>query len=224
MVRGLSTLQSLLQHLREPRNSRSFLCNSYGLATCKPFVCHSYENTRVYLNSSHFGTQTPPHRAGQNSDVHIRSLDPGRNCQNLLRLDDAILALSPRSLHQECFTTLLRSTGSALFPKNAGGVMGLPPKFLKDDFNFLAISAGLSTCQRPNLQMFRCSFPLHTPLHTVCPPAGNMLGFRLQKSPGPAPRRSQRCARPFLSVSLRHLLGAERLSGKNEAKLRTRNA
>jgi 1,4-dihydroxy-6-naphthoate synthase len=50
-----------------------------------------------------------------------------------------------------------------------------------------------------------------------------MLGFALQKSVGPAPRKPQRCARPFPIVSLRHLSGAERLSGKNEAKLRTRN-
>src|SRR6266850_1460735 len=45
----------------------------------------------------------------------------------------------------------------------------------------------------------------------------------VEKSSGPAPRKSQRCARSFPSISLQHLSGAERLSGKNEAKLRTRN-
>lgn len=50
-----------------------------------------------------------------------------------------------------------------------------------------------------------------------------MLGFALQKSSGPAPRNSQRCARLFPFVSLRRPLGAKLLSGKNEAQLRTRN-
>ena len=67
-----------------------------------------------------------------------------------------------------------------------------------------------------NLATFLSDYP------PVCPPAADMLGFALQKSSGPAPRNSQRCARPFPFVSLRRPLGAERLSGKNEAQLRTR--
>jgi hypothetical protein len=173
----------------------------------------------VYPISSQFGTHTPPRRASQHSGVHIHNLDPGRNCNTQLRLDDAILALlslfAPRVFHNSFAINGIRT----LF-KKCRGVRGIPPEFLKDYFNSRAILGDLSAFRRSDMQTFQRSFPLPT----VCPPAADMLGFRLQKSPGPAPRRSQRCARPFPSVSLRHLLGAEHLSGKNEAKLKTRNA
>jgi hypothetical protein len=38
----------------------------------------------------------------------------------------SLLALSFRSLHKECFTTLLQSTASALFLKTAGCVPTIP--------------------------------------------------------------------------------------------------
>ena len=97
----------------------------------KSFICHSYENCRVYINNSH------------------------------------------------------------------------PKTYSSSPSNMLALS-------------FRSLCPI------VCPPAVDMLGFALQKSPGPAPRTSQLCARPVRFVSLQHPFGAERLCGKNEAKLRMR--
>jgi hypothetical protein len=71
------------------------------------------------------------------------------------------------------------------------------------------------TCKPSNASTLYC------PRSCVCPSSADMLGFALQKSPGPAPRKSQRCARPFPSVSLRRPFGAERLSGRNEAMAST---
>jgi hypothetical protein len=86
----------------------------------KPFICHSYENCRVYINNSHSETYSSP-------------------------LD--ILALSFRSL---------------------------------------------------------CP--------SVCPPGANMLGFPLEKSPGPCAALAPALRTSFPFVSLRRLFGAERLS------------
>ena len=57
----------------------------------------------------------------------------------------------------------------------------------------------------------------------VCPPAINMLGFPLEKSPGPCAALAPALRTSFPFCSLRRLFGAERLSGKNEAQLRKRN-
>src|SRR5216683_5754619 len=71
----------------------------------KSFACHSYENCRVCTNNSHSGT--PPSH-------------PTPLVASLYRSPAALFARSFRSLHQECFTTLVQSVGSTLFLKTAG--------------------------------------------------------------------------------------------------------
>lgn len=124
------------------------------------------------------------------------------------------LEIAPLSFHE-----LTNCPSRNSFPLTSlqmpGGMGPIAASFLKDYFNFSVIFPNLPTCKPSNLLTLRSSRP------RVCPPDADMLGFALQKSPGPAPRKSQRCARPFPSVSLRHPFGAERLSGKNEAMART---
>jgi hypothetical protein len=124
------------------------------------------------------------------------------------------LKITPHSFH-ELTNYPFRNSFPLTSLQMPGGMGPVAASFLKDYFNFSVVFPNLPTC-KPSSLLTVLSSP-----HRVCSPGADMLGFRLQKSPGPAPRKSQRCARLFSSVSLLQLFGAERLSGKNEAMART---